>query len=136
MTRFQQINVGTTDGVPTVELGTGLVWDTVYTALDARNLTVVGGRVTGVGVAGFILGGGTILNDSINLINWLNNQIGLSFKTPQYGIGTANVVAFEIVLPSGEVTTVTAKSNPDLFFAVRVSNCIWFSLNVSLMLIV
>lgn len=61
MFRFQQINVGTTNGVPTVELGTGLVWDTVYTALDAKNLTVVGGRVTGVGVAGFTLGGGKLL---------------------------------------------------------------------------
>ena len=47
--------------------------------------------------------------------------LGLSFKTPQYGIGTANIVAFELVLPSGQVTTVTNQSNPDLFFAVRVS---------------
>jgi len=46
----------------TATIGTGLVWDEVYEALvEPHGVNVVGGRVTGVGVAGFTLGGGTNL---------------------------------------------------------------------------
>lgn len=44
----------------TVVLGAGLVWDDVYEALMAHNVSVLGGRVSGVGVAGFLLGGGSL----------------------------------------------------------------------------
>jgi hypothetical protein len=40
----------------------------VYAALDPYGANVVGGRATGVGVGGFILGGG---------YSWLSNQYGL-----------------------------------------------------------
>lgn len=59
LTRFNQVNVNKAS--ETVEIGTGLIWDEVYDVLQPQNLTVVGGRVTGVGVAGLVLGGGTIL---------------------------------------------------------------------------
>lgn len=42
----------------TATIGMGLVWDDVYAALDPHGVNVVGGRVSGVGVAGFTLGGG------------------------------------------------------------------------------
>lgn len=42
----------------TVEVGPGLIWDDVYEALEDTGVNVVGGRVSGVGVAGFSLGGG------------------------------------------------------------------------------
>ena len=42
----------------TVEVGAGLVWDKVYEVLEPLGRNVVGGRTTGVGVAGFTLGGG------------------------------------------------------------------------------
>lgn len=42
----------------TAEIGAGLIWDEVYAALDPYGVNVVGGRVSGVGVAGLILGGG------------------------------------------------------------------------------
>ena len=41
-----------------VTIGTGLIWDDVYAALDPHNVTVVGGRLSGIGVGGFTLGGG------------------------------------------------------------------------------
>jgi FAD/FMN-containing dehydrogenase len=44
----------------TVSVGAGLFWDDVYDALTPYNVTVVGGRSSGVGVAGFTLGGGTL----------------------------------------------------------------------------
>lgn len=40
-------------------VGAGSIWDTVYETLEEHERMVVGGRVTGVGVAGFTLGGGT-----------------------------------------------------------------------------
>lgn len=42
----------------TADIGAGLIWDDVYAALEPYGVNVVGGRVTGVGVAGFTLGGG------------------------------------------------------------------------------
>lgn len=42
----------------TVEVGAGLIWDDVYAALEDDGVNVIGGRVSGVGVAGFSLGGG------------------------------------------------------------------------------
>ena len=56
MKRFDQVNVNREVG--TVDIGTGLIWDEVYSILDEQELTVVGGRLTGIGVAGFSLGGG------------------------------------------------------------------------------
>ena len=45
--------------VGTVTIGTGLICDDVYGALDEHNITVIGGRESGIGVGGFVLGGGT-----------------------------------------------------------------------------
>lgn len=42
----------------TVDVDSGLIWDDVYAALEPHGVNVVGGRVTGIGVAGFSLGGG------------------------------------------------------------------------------
>ena len=44
----------------TVDIGAGLVWDDVYEGLIPHNVSVLGGRVSGVGVAGFLLGGGSL----------------------------------------------------------------------------
>ncbi|KAH7887220.1 hypothetical protein F5I97DRAFT_1120742 [Phlebopus sp. FC_14] len=85
----------------TASIGAGLNWDDVYAALEPHGVNVVGGRVTGVGVAGFTLGGG---------YSWLTNQYGLTIDTVQ---------AFELVMPNGTVTNVTETSSPDLFFALR-----------------
>jgi len=62
---------------------------------------VVGARATGIGVAGFLLGG------------------GYSYLTSQYGLAIDNIVAYELVLPSGAIVEVTANSHPDLFFALK-----------------
>ena len=45
---------------------------------------------------------------------------GYSFKTNEYGLAVDNVVAFNFVLPSGEVIKVTKDSYPDLFFGLKV----------------
>lgn len=95
-----QVTYDSTAGTATI--GSGLIWDDVYTALAPHNVNIVGGRVTGVGVAGFTLGG------------------GYSWKTSQYGLTIDTVQGFEVVLPNGTVTNATATLNPDLFFGLKV----------------
>ncbi|KAJ7472445.1 FAD-binding domain-containing protein [Mycena galericulata] len=85
----------------TVTFGAGLLWNDIYAALDPFNITVVGGRVVGVGAAGFLLGG------------------GYSFFSNQYGMAVDNILAFDIVKPDGTESTVTASSDPDLFWALK-----------------
>ena len=70
MTRFKKVIYHPYD--KTVDVGAGLIWDDVYKALEPYNVTVVGGRVSGIGVAGFTLGGG---------YSWKSNQYGLTIDT-------------------------------------------------------
>ncbi|KAG5633931.1 hypothetical protein H0H81_004362, partial [Sphagnurus paluster] len=56
MTRFNKVVYD--PALQTVEIGTGLRWEDVYSHLAPYNRVVLGGRVSGVGVAGFTLGGG------------------------------------------------------------------------------
>ena len=62
MTRFNDITVNTAAG--TVEIGTGVTSDQVYKALEPHGITVMAGRVPGIGIAGFTLGGGERLPSS------------------------------------------------------------------------
>ncbi|KAH7087282.1 FAD-binding domain-containing protein [Auriculariales sp. MPI-PUGE-AT-0066] len=83
-----------------VTFGAGVIWDEVYAALDPLNVTVAGGRASGVGAAGFTLGG------------------GYSFFTSEYGMLVDMVLAYELVTPNGIVRTVTA-ADKDLFWALK-----------------
>ncbi|SJL13198.1 uncharacterized protein ARMOST_16637 [Armillaria ostoyae] len=56
MTRFNEVTYDPT--TQTAVIGAGNIWDDVYEILNAQGVNVLGGRVTGVGVAGFTLGGG------------------------------------------------------------------------------
>ncbi|TFK34307.1 FAD-binding domain-containing protein [Crucibulum laeve] len=85
----------------TVDIGPGLLFDDVYEALEPHGVNVVGARAMGVGVPGFVIGGG---------YSWLSNQHGLSMDT---------VLSYELVKPTGEVVEVTQESEPDLFFAIK-----------------
>ncbi|KAF7795716.1 hypothetical protein EIP86_006881 [Pleurotus ostreatoroseus] len=98
MFRFSEVNYDAE--AQTVDVGAGLVWDDVYAALEPFGVNVVGGRVTGVGVAGFSLGGG---------YSWLTNEHGLTVD---------NIVAYQLVLPNGTAITVD-ETVPDLFFALK-----------------
>ncbi|KAI0301749.1 hypothetical protein B0F90DRAFT_1816959 [Multifurca ochricompacta] len=98
MSRFDDIVIHEDSG--TVDIGAGLTWTDVYSYLVPKGLNVVGGRLVGVGLAGFTLGG------------------GYSWKTNQYGLTVDTVTAFELVLPNGEVKVLTEKDE-DLFFALK-----------------
>ncbi|KAK2462598.1 hypothetical protein APHAL10511_005331 [Amanita phalloides] len=99
LSRLNQIKYDAT--TRTVEFGSGLVFDDVYTALEPYNMSVVGARVPGIGVGGFLLGG------------------GYSWKTNAYGLGVDNIVAYELAKPDGNIVRVTESSDPDLFFGLK-----------------
>ncbi|TFY60516.1 hypothetical protein EVJ58_g5106 [Rhodofomes roseus] len=99
MTRLSAIDYDSSS--ETVAVGAGNIWDDVYAALEPYGVNVVGGRVSGIGVAGFTLGGG---------YSWLTNQ---------YGLALDSVRAFELVLPNGTVTNVTQSTYPDLFWGLK-----------------
>ncbi|PBK61214.1 FAD-binding domain-containing protein [Armillaria solidipes] len=99
MTRF--VDVTYDQDTQTAVVGAGNIWDDVYDVLNARGVNVLGGRASGIGVAGFTLGGG---------YSWQSNQ---------YGLAIDNVVAYELVMPNGKVTTMTASTDQDLFFSLK-----------------
>lgn len=100
MKGFQQIELS--DDHKSVHVGPANIWDDVYLALVPYALSVVGGRVTGVGVGGFITGGG-----------------GYSWKTNQYGLTGDTILSARVVLPSGDIVNVSPTENEDLFWAIR-----------------
>ncbi|PFH46595.1 hypothetical protein AMATHDRAFT_77602 [Amanita thiersii Skay4041] len=85
----------------TAVIGSGLIFDDVYARLAPNNVSVLGGRVSEIGVGGFLLGGGYA---------WHTNQRGLAVDT---------ILAYELVKPNGEVATVTEASDPELFFGLK-----------------
>ena len=76
MRRFSKVTFY--PGNQTVDVGSGLIWDDVYQALEPDNISVIGGRVSGVGVGGFLLGG------------------GYGWKSNQYGLGIDNIFEYEV----------------------------------------
>ncbi|EST04759.1 FAD linked oxidase, N-terminal [Kalmanozyma brasiliensis GHG001] len=100
MTNFKQTNLS--GDKQTIDVGPANVWDDVYQSLDGSGRSVVGGRVSGVGVGGFITGGG-----------------GYSYLTNQFGVTGDTLVSADLVRPDGTITTASASQNPDLFWAIR-----------------
>ncbi|KAI4599050.1 hypothetical protein KJ359_002467 [Pestalotiopsis sp. 9143b] len=78
----------------------GSNWGELYSYYQPLGVTVMGGRLAGVG-SGLALGG------------------GLSYLSPQYGIACDSFRELEVVLPSGEIVTASASSNADLFLGLR-----------------
>ncbi|KAF4966449.1 hypothetical protein FZEAL_10656 [Fusarium zealandicum] len=84
-----------------VWVGPGLDWGQVYRYLGQHKLAVAGGRLSPVGVPGLLLAG------------------GINFHGNQRGWAADNVVEYEVVLSSGFIISVTAKSHADLFWALK-----------------
>ncbi|KAL5419943.1 hypothetical protein PMIN03_000161 [Paraphaeosphaeria minitans] len=85
----------------TVSVGPGNRWGNVYNTLDALNVAMVGGRLSQVGVAGLVTGG------------------GVSFFSGRYGFACNNIKAYEVVLGNGTTVTATSTSDPHLFRALK-----------------
>lgn len=86
----------------TASVGGGSVWsENVYPNLEPHNLTVAGGRITGVGVGGFVTGG------------------GLNFLERRNGFACDNIYGYEVVLGTGEIVYASADLHRDLWLALK-----------------
>lgn len=85
----------------TVEVGPGLNWYQVYSALEPHGRVCIGGRMKTIGVPGLTLIGG---------FHYFNNK---------HGYAMDNVVTYDIVLGNGTQITVNKSSHSDLFWALK-----------------
>ncbi|KAH6621700.1 hypothetical protein C7974DRAFT_456356 [Boeremia exigua] len=99
--RMNNVEVALNESV--AKVGGGAVTADVYAALDARNLSFVGGRVGSVGVGGFATGGGT------------------STLSSRHGWALDNIYEYELLLPNATFVTVNEHQHPELYWALRGS---------------
>ena len=85
----------------TADIGPGNRWSDVAMALQPTGKIVVGGRLGGVGVGGYLLGG------------------GLSFLSSQHGLACDTIVDYTVVIANGTIVHANYQTNQDLFFALR-----------------
>ncbi|KAL4982399.1 hypothetical protein BDW68DRAFT_192192 [Aspergillus falconensis] len=99
-----------------VRVGPGMRWGDLYLQLERQGLTAVGGRDFGVGVAGFVFGG------------------GISYFSTKHGWGIDNLESVDIVLANGHLVVTSAESHRDLFKALRGGGAHNFGIVTSLTL--
>jgi FAD/FMN-containing dehydrogenase len=85
----------------TVRVQAGATVGEIDRATAAHGLAISSGIVSTTGVAGLTLGGG---------LGWLMGR---------YGLAIDNLLCAEVVLASGDVTTASADTDEDLFWAIR-----------------
>jgi len=85
----------------TARVGPGNRWGPVYKTLESAGKMVLGGRVSEVGVGGFLLGG------------------GIAFTSRQHGWAMDSIRSYEIVLANGTIVNADQQSHPDLYWALR-----------------
>ncbi|KAL8906887.1 MAG: hypothetical protein Q9207_001742 [Kuettlingeria erythrocarpa] len=83
------------------QVGAGNRWIDVYQYLTPKNLSVVGGRVSDIGVSGLTLGG------------------GISYFSGRYGWACDGVKNYEVVLANGRIANANLNDNPYLYWALR-----------------
>lgn len=116
LSKFKSLTVS--EDRSTTEFGPGFIWFEVYSALHQYGVTVPGGRVPPVGVAGLLLGG------------------GISFQSGEYGLSCDSVLEYEVLLDSltsifimlifpkvvladSSIVKANATENTDLFWALK-----------------
>ncbi|MFE5294020.1 FAD-binding oxidoreductase [Isoptericola sp. NPDC056618] len=84
----------------TARVGAGASWGAVQSAAAPHGLTTLLGSAPGVGAVGYTLGGG---------LGWFSRA---------HGLAADHVRSFDVVSPAGEKVTVTAASDPELFWGL------------------
>ncbi|KAF7191854.1 Bifunctional solanapyrone synthase, partial [Pseudocercospora fuligena] len=88
----------------TMAVGPGMRWGDVYNHLNGTDLTVIGGRIGSVGVAGLLLGGG---------VAFYSYNIGLASSGDK-------IRAYECVLANGSIVLANATNqHSDLYWALK-----------------
>lgn len=76
-------------------------WGRIYGELTNHDLSVIGGRVTPIGIGGLTTGG------------------GISFFSNIYGFACDNVASYQVVTSTGDLVTASTSQNSDLYWALR-----------------
>ncbi|TCK31060.1 secreted protein [Ancylobacter aquaticus] len=84
-----------------VRVGAGALNQQIYDSLRQAGRMMTHGRCPGVGVAGFVLGG------------------GIGFNMRRLGVASDQLAASEIVTADGRLRALSPGSDPDLFWAIR-----------------
>jgi FAD/FMN-containing dehydrogenase len=102
-------------------LGAGAVFSDIYPQLTPYNLTVMGGRVPGIGAGGFVTGGKYSLCLISHDLQMLTQSYlgGITFLSRKHGFSCDNVYGYEVVLASGKVVYASQSSNSDLWLALK-----------------
>ncbi|MGN6610411.1 MAG: FAD-binding oxidoreductase [Angustibacter sp.] len=85
----------------TVRVGAGAVWRDVIAAAAPNGLAPLSGSASGVGVAGFTLGG------------------GMGLLSRKHGFAADHVRSLDVVTADGRLRHVDVRTEPDLFWALR-----------------
>ena len=94
---MDQLSVSSDKSV--VSLGPGLRWGAVYDALDPYGVSVIGGRIPHVGVAGLILGGSKSRKSSTSIVLTQIHPGGFFHFSGEYGLAADNAKNFEVLVP-------------------------------------
>jgi FAD/FMN-containing dehydrogenase len=97
----------------TVTVGGGAKNIDIYDKIVTINRSITHGRCLGVGIGGFLLGG------------------GVGFDMRQYGLGCDRLQQTQLVLASGELIDANAQVNPDLLWACKGGGGGNFGVNTS-----
>ena len=111
MTLINQAEFARSSGIVTI--GGGIRNVDLYSALRAANATITHGRCTRVGGAGFLLGG------------------GIGFNMRRYGLACDHLLSSELVTADGQILTLSATENPNIFWACRGGGGGNFGINTS-----
>ena len=85
----------------TARVGAGALWGDLVPRASELGLAALHGSAPGVGIAGYMLGG------------------GVSFYARKHGLACNRVTAIELVTAGGEQVRVDPENEPDLFWALR-----------------
>ena len=100
------------------KVGAGAIWEDVHREMDRQGLSIIGGRASSVGVGGLTIGG--MSNFNSETFTTLTRVIGgISYFSPRKGFACDNVVNYEIVLADGRIVNANARTNSDLWLALK-----------------
>ncbi|KAL8724989.1 MAG: hypothetical protein Q9166_007638 [cf. Caloplaca sp. 2 TL-2023] len=116
LNNLKQVEVSSDNTV--TKVGAGNRWLDVYSKLDPKGLSVVGGRVSDIGVGGLTLGGGVSFFSG--RYGWaLDGVKNYEVRPLMIFFSTLLSPLHQVVLANGQITNINQTSNPDLYFALR-----------------
>ena len=99
MGAFDQVEIDPSARV--ARIGGAVQWSDLVSAANRHGLTAPFGSAASVGVTGYMMGG------------------GIGFMSRHLGLGSSAIRSAELVAPDGRILHINAKSDPDLFWALR-----------------